>query len=175
MTDQTATDDRVCHIRSTTDGEGRAACLMTWGPITARLDPTVVLATGRDLMAAAAAAETDVALVDVFRREYGARDEVIRPMLGAVRVGRPQLSMHVALRIEAVAGARTGLPLVHIGRGSQKGELSPDEARDMALAWISTAVAAQIDVRLRYALGEWDQLPAAEIERLFTLIRQVGR
>jgi hypothetical protein len=175
VTDQPTTDDRVCHIRSTTDGQGRAACLMTWGPITVRLDPTVVLATGRDLMAAAAAAETDVALVDVFTREYRARGEVIGHMLQAVRRQRTQPAGRVALRIAAVAGVRTGLPLVHIARGSQKGELSPDEARDMALAWISTAAAAQIDVRLRYALGEWDHLTAPEIERLFTLIQQAAR
>ena len=35
--------------------------------------------------------------------------------------------------------------------------------------------AAQIDVRLRYALGEWDRLNVVEIDRLFALIQDAGR
>lgn len=174
MTQLTA-DDRVCHIRSTHDGDGKAACLIQWGPVTALLDPAAVLATARDLTAAAIAAETDIALIQTFREELKADDQMLAVILSTVRGHRPMPHAAVALRIEAVAGHRTGLPLVHIARGSMKGELTPDEARGMALTWISTATAAQIDVRLRYALGEWDRLTQAEIEQLFTLIQAAQR
>lgn len=175
MIDPQATDNDVCHIRSTTDDAGRAACLMQWGPIEALLAPAVVTATARDLMAAAISAETDIALIEAFRQDIGANDEMLAVVLPAVRGRRPLTPTKVALRIEAVAGARTGLPLVHIGRGSQRGQLSPDGARGMALQWIETATAAVIDVRFRYALGEWDRLTADDIERLFTLARAAQR
>lgn len=169
------TDDRVCSIRSTLDEHGKAACLIQWGPVEALLDPATVTATARDLMAAASSAETDIALVGAFREDLGADDQMLGVVLTKVRGRRPMSPTPVALRIEAVAGHRTGLPLVHIARGSMKGELSPDEARAMAVHWIEAAAAAQIDVRIRYALGEWDQLSTADIERLFTLMQGVQR
>lgn len=168
-------DPHVCHIRSTIADDGTAACLLVWGPVQALLAPPMVLATARDLAAAAAAAELDISLVQAFREDLRADDQMLGELLTMVRNRRPIPASRVALRIEAVAGARTGQPYVHIGRGSMKGALSPDEARQMAQHWTEAAVAAQIDVRLRYALGEWDSLTADEIDQLFTLIQQVGR
>jgi hypothetical protein len=37
------------------------------------------------------------------------------------------------------------------------------------------AIAAQIDVRLRYALGEWNHLDATAIENLFALLQKTQR
>lgn len=165
----------VCYIRSTVDDQGRAACLMQWGPIQALLKPDVVLLTARDLMAAAAFAETDIALIDVFRTGLKLDMTTIGHMIRDVRAERPAPTGKTALRIEAVAGAKTGLPYVHIARGSMTGQLSPDEARQMAVHWTETATAAQVDVRLRYALGEWDRLNVVEIEELFTLLQKAQR
>jgi hypothetical protein len=165
----------VCFIRSTLDDDGRAACLVTWGPVQALLAPDVVRATARDLMAAATAAETDIALIEAFREEFRADDTTLGIVLTQVRQRRAVPPASPALRIHAVAGARTGLPLVHFSRGSMTGELSPAEAREMAMNWLEAAVAAQIDVRLRYALGEWDRLTPDKVERLFALVREVGR
>lgn len=167
--------DSVCNIRSTTDPTGRAACLLQWGPIEALLDPAAVTATARDLMAAAVAAETDIALIQAFRQDFRADDQTLGVVLEAVRTRRIMPPTPAALRIEAVAGQRTGLPLVHIARGSQRGQLSPDEARAMALQWTETATAAQIDVRFRYALGEFDHLTPADIDQLFVLVRAAQR
>lgn len=169
-------DERyVCFIRSTTDDDGKAACLMTWGALRALLAPPVVLTTARDLMAAAIAAETDIALIEMFRKDVDADDRMLAAVLSSVRGRRPVPSGKAALRIKAVAGARTGRPYVHVARGAMNGELSPDEAREMALHWTEAAVAAQIDVRLRYALGEWDRLNVVEIEELFTRIQEAAR
>lgn len=168
-------DPAVCYIRSTTDDRGRAACLMQWGPVEALLKPDAVLATARDLMAAASFAETDIALIRVFRSGLKLDMTTIGHMVRDIRAERPAPTGKSALRIEAVAGANTGLPYVHIARGSMSGQLSPDEARQMAVHWTETVTAARIDVRLRYALGEWDRLNAAEIEQLFTLVQKAGR
>lgn len=170
--DADTSDETVCHIRSTLDDKGDPACLMEWGTVQALLLPPEVQATARDLMAAAIRAETDVALVHAFRIDVGSDDRMLGEVLAMVRGRRPAPSGRVALRIEAVAGARTGKPHVHIGRGSMKGALTPDEAREMAMAWTQAAVAAQIDVRLRRALEKWDRLNPEEIELLFTYIQE---
>ncbi|MET7776287.1 hypothetical protein ABZU94_10585 [Streptomyces mirabilis] len=172
---EAADQAHICRIRSTVDAERKAACLLEWGPVQALLAPSVVLTTACELTAAAAAAETDIALIETFREDFEADDDMLKVVLSKVRTRRPMPGGEVALRIAAVAGANTGQPYVHIGRGSMKGELSPDEARQMALHWAMAAVASQIDVRLRYALGEWDHLTPSEVEQLFTLIQQAGR
>lgn len=170
------TDDHVCSIRSTTDPrDGTAACLMQWGTITALLTPEATLTTARDLMTAATHAETDIALVKVFRTDMKADMDTVGFVLREVRAGRPPLPGKAALRISAIAGAKTGKPVVHIARGSMKGELPPGEARQMAQHWTEVAVAAQIDVRLRYALGEWSHLTPTDIEHLFDTMRKVQR
>jgi hypothetical protein len=175
LTAADTTPDTVCHISSTLDDNGKAACLLRWGPVTSTLIPEVVLLTARELMAAAAHAETDIALINAFRQEFHADDQMVGTVLAAVRGWRPAPVGLCALRIEAVAGHRTGKPYVRVGRGSMRGDLSPGEARDMAVQWVGAATAAGSDVRLRYALGEWDRLDPAEIEELFGLMRQVQR
>lgn len=164
-------------IRSTIDPRTRtAACLVHWGQaVQTLITPEVALTTARDLMAAAAAAETDIALIDSFRATLKADMDTIGLVVMDIRKRRPLLKGKAALRISAVAGQHTHKPYVHIARGSMKAELDPDEARQMALHWTEIAIAAQIDVRLRYALGEWDHLDAAQIEQLFTLLQGVQR
>lgn len=166
----------TAYIRSTIDPEtGKAACLFVWGPVQSLLQPDVVLTTARDLMAAAAAAETDIAFLAWCRQTLKVDVQTAGHMLLDIRAARPAPTGKTALRVEAVAGARTGLPLVHIARGSQKGELDPNEARQMAQHWIETAMAAQIDVRLRYALGEQPGLTSGDIEQIFTQLQSLQR
>lgn len=172
----TADQGSTCWIRSTLDPDTRkAACLLEWGPITALLTPQAVLDTARDLAAAAAHAETDIALLRFLREELRADDQTAGHLLLAVRKARPLPPRPAALRIETVAGAKTGRPYVHIARGSMLGRLDPDEARQMAQHWTEAAVAAQIDVRLRYALGEFDHLTEPQIDALFAKLQAVQR
>lgn len=53
--------------------------------------------------------------------------------------------------------------------------LTPDDARAMALHWTSAAVAAQIDARLRYVLGDHPQLTPQDIEQIFAGLQSVQR
>ncbi|PZG77294.1 hypothetical protein C1I97_36940, partial [Streptomyces sp. NTH33] len=85
----TPPDDHTCWIRSTTDSEGRAACLLQWGPVQALLKPQAVLDTARDLAAAAAHAEADVALLAVLRDQLGLDTQTAGPLLLDVRARRP--------------------------------------------------------------------------------------
>lgn len=171
----TQPDDDTVYVSSTLDDDGKAAVLMQWGSLQALLTPEITLTTARDLMAAASNAEADIALIKTCRKVLDLDDARLGMFLRDVRARRPHTPGKSALRIEAVAGANTGLPYVHIGRGSMKASLDPDTARAMALHWTETAVAAQIDVRLRYALGEWDRLNVVEIEELFALIQKAQR
>lgn len=173
------TDDHVhdIRIRSTLDPRTRTpACLLDWGQaVQALLTPETVLTTAHDLMAAATAAETDVAFLQWCRDTLKVDTLTAGHMLIDIRAARPAATGKPALRIQAVAGANTGLPLVHISRGSMKAELNPDEARQMAIDWTQVATAADIDARLRYALGEWDRLTPTDIEDLFRTMRSVQR
>jgi hypothetical protein len=163
-------------IRSTIDPEDRtAACLLTWGPIEALLTPTKTLATARDLMAAAAHAESDIAFLQMCREQLRLDDDTAGQMLLDIRGRRPSPPTPAALRIAAVAGYNTRRPYVHISRGSQTGQLTPDDAREMAQHWTEAAIAAQIDVRLRYVLSDLPQLTPADVEDVFTQLQKVQR
>ncbi|MFD5468872.1 hypothetical protein [Streptomyces sp. NPDC127105] len=171
----THTDDHTVWIASAVDREGKAACHLTWGRTEALLKPQVVLDTARDLAAAAAHAETDVALLGVLRDRLGLDIQTAGRLLLDVRARRAMPPTPSALRIEAVAGMKTGMPYVHVARGSMKAELTPDEAREMAGHWTQAALAADNDVRLRYALGEWDHLTPAQIDALFKTMQELHR
>ncbi|MFJ9381870.1 hypothetical protein [Streptomyces sp. NPDC101455] len=165
-------------IRSTIDPVTRkAACLLRWGPVEALVSPEDALATARDLTAAAAHAETDIAFLTWCRESLKTDLNTAGHMVLDIRALRtpPSGPGRSALRIESVAGAKTGQPYVHVARGSMQGELSPDEAREMAGHWIQVAVATQIDVRLRYVLGEHPGLTQDEIEQIFGRLRAVQR
>lgn len=153
---------------------GKGVCLLAWGPINRMLDPAVVLNTARDLQAAAAHAETDIALIRVLHDGMDLDMGIVASVVADIRAERPMPPGSSILRVEAVAGAITGRPYVHIGRGSMKGSLTPDEARTMALHWTETALAAQIDARLRYVLGEYPQLASGDVEDIFDGLRRAG-
>lgn len=167
----TRTDDHSheLSIRSVLDVRDRTpACLIDWCHAGQTLiTPLAALVTARDLMAAAAGAETDIALIHSLREDLRADDDVVAGLLTAVRARRYVPPARAALRIHAVAGANTGKPWVHIARGSMKGELTPAEAREMAEHWIQVAVAAQLDARLRYVLGDYPQLTPTDVEGIF--------
>ncbi|MFE3855287.1 hypothetical protein ACFXPN_29665 [Streptomyces griseorubiginosus] len=174
---QPQTDEHVAYIRSTIDPDTRkAACLLRWGPVETLLTPEVTLNTARDLMAAAAHAEADIAFLAYCREQIKVDLRTAGLMLRDIRARRPAPSGKTALRIQAVAGARTGQALVHIGRGSMKGELAPDEAREMAGHWTEAAMAAQIDVRLRYVLADFSHvLTPGDIEQIFAKLQGLQR
>ncbi|WP_432193791.1 hypothetical protein [Streptomyces sp. bgisy027] len=172
----TSADERTAYIRSMIHPTTRkAACQLDWGPISAILDPEDVLTTARDLMAAAAHAEMDVAFLNWCRTSLKVDTLTAGHMLRDIRGVRPSPAGKPALRIEACAGFHTGLPYVHIARGSMKGELSPDEARTMAGHWTHAVHAAQLDVRLGYVLGNYPQLTPGDIAQIFTDLQQVQR
>ena len=169
------TDQDILAISSGVDADtGKAVCHLQWGPLRALLNPIVVLRTAMDLQAAAVRAETDVALIQVLRDRINADMSTTVSFLADVRGARSMPPDASALRIEAVAGYHTGRPQVHIARGSMKGSLTPDEARTMALHWTETAIAAQIDARLRYVLGEYPQLGTSDVEDIFAGLRRAG-
>lgn len=167
-------EDQINILSGVHPDTGAAICVVEWGPLHVVLDPEVVLTTARDLHAAACNAEADIAMIRVLDTQLGGNIQATAALVRAVREQRPVAPGRSALRIEAIAGVATGLPFVHIGRGSMKGSLSPDEARDMALHWTETAVAAHNDARLRYVLGEYPQLSTDDMDGIFAGLRRTG-
>jgi hypothetical protein len=145
-------------IESTMDpSTGRPMCFIRWGEKEKVVEVERVIATARELFAAAAAAEADVALVASFR-SLDLPDSLIGATLMHAREQRGQLRMpegpKPVFRIGAIAGAKTGLPLVSIGLGSRELTMDTQGARDVASDWYETAVASMLDVRIRYTLGD---------------------
>lgn len=166
-------EDQINILSGVHPDTGAAVCVLDWGPIGVSLEPQLVLNTARDLHAAAAGAESDIAMIRVLQDMTG-NIQATATIVREVRGHRPMTPGPSALRVEAVAGVGTGLPYVHIGRGSMKGSLSPDEARDMALHWTETAVAAYNDARLRYVLGDFPQLSNDDKDGIFAGLRRTG-
>lgn len=153
---------------------GKAVCELQYGTTRVTLTPEVTLVTARDLHAAAARAEDDIALIKVLTDRVKLDLRAVGLVLGDVRTRRPMLTGKPALRIEAVAGHATGQPYVHIARGSMSSSLSPDDARQMALHWTEAAVAAQLDARLRYVLGDFPHITDADLDRIFAGMLDAG-
>lgn len=153
---------------------GRAVCELQYGDTHVVLSPETTLITARDLHAAAARAEDDIALIKVLTDRVKLDLRGVGLVLGDVRTRRPMLTGKPALRIEAVAGHATGQPYVHIARGSMAAALSPDQAREMAQHWTEAAVAAQHDARLRYVLGDLPHITADDLTRIFAGMLDAG-
>lgn len=156
---------------------GAPVCIVSWDEKAKAISTDDAFATARDLMAAAAYAETDKALVEELTDPRGGGLDLrgAGALLARVRErrvpapgrGRP------ALRIEAIYGANTGAALVHVGLGSHKGELDPAEARQMAQHWTETAVAALLDARSRYVLRTEFDFDQAQTERFFDQLQAI--
>jgi hypothetical protein len=173
----TETSDGVW-LNSSADPEtGAPVCVVectTGGKTIARIiEPETAMNTARELCAAAASAEVDIAMMKVLR-SLDAPDHVIGGLLRDIRQARPMPEGKVALRIAAVAGYHTMQPYVRIGLGSLNAELTPDGARQMAQHWTEAAAAAQIDARLRYVLGGIEALNGDDIEDVFYQVRRAG-
>lgn len=166
-------DDGNIWIKSGYQG-GKAVCELQYGTTRVTLTPEVTLVTARDLHAAAARAEDDIALIKVLTDRVKLDLRAVGLVLGDVRTRRPMLTGKPALRIEAVAGHATGEPYVHIARGSMSSSLSPDDARQMALHWTEAAVAAQLDARLRYVLGDFPHITEDDLGRIFAGMQDAG-
>lgn len=147
-------------IESTMDSTtGRPMCFVHWGDKQKLVETERVIATARELFAAAAAAEADVALVE-FLREADLPDRAVGVALMRAREVRGKLRMpegpKPVFRIGAIAGANTGLPLVSIGLGSREDTMDVQSTRSLASDWYETAIASILDVRIRYTLADHD-------------------
>lgn len=167
------TDDDKLWIKSGYH-RGKAVCELEYGTTHVILTPETTLITARDLHAAAARAEDDIALIRVLTERVKLDLRGVGLVLGDVRTRRPMLTGKPALRIEAVAGHMTGEPYVHIARGSMGASLSPDAAREMAEHWAAAATAAHHDARLRYVLGDLPHITADDLGRIFAGMQDAG-
>lgn len=145
-------------IESTADPTtGRPMCLVRWGEKEKLVESERVIATARELFGAAASAEADVALLESLR-SLDVPDEFIGAMIRHAREARAGLRMpegaKPVFRIGALAGGRTGLPLVSVELGSHELTMDTAAAREVASDWYETAVASMLDVRIRYVLGD---------------------
>jgi hypothetical protein len=167
--------NEIITINSATHPEtGKAICIIKFGHMRKMAEPDIILNTARELNAAAEAAEIDVALMKVVLDDLELPDAACAAIMSKAREARPMPGGKVALRIEAVAGYHTRKPYIHVGLGSTKGSLEPNEARQMAQHWTEAAVTSHFDARLRYVLSDFDQLTEHDIENIFQGMLKAG-
>lgn len=136
------------------------------------------LATARDLLAAAAAAEGDKAMWETLTSYLGLDENTAFNFVADVRRRRTALQERTTarpfLRIGAVLGYNTRQPMVAFHSGSLDDQGPPEQARDMASAIYETAVAAAIDARIRHVLAE-RCLDIVAIEEILGEVCALGR
>jgi hypothetical protein len=151
---------------------------MTWDHKTKAYPLDRALATARDLVAAAAAAESDKALWDTLTDTLGLDEQNTFNVVADVRRRRTALQERTTarpfLRIGAALGYNTRRPMVAFHSGSLSDQGPPEQARDMAAAIYETAVAAAIDARTRHVLAERG-LDIVAIEDILTEVCELGR
>jgi hypothetical protein len=154
-----------------TDGYGAGTCRITWGAWEGYVDLAAVRATARDLLTAAAWADTATAL-----GRWGLKKEMVTAMLIDIQGrpgGRPE-----TLMIGPGTERKTGAGMVVLWRGefedaASRAGLTPDGAREMAENWLSVALAAEQDTIFDDVLDNLAGLDADQRYRMFGYVKAI--
>jgi hypothetical protein len=143
-------NDDTIWIQSTRAPDGEPACQVDWGPLQWYAPVEDVRQTATDLVTCAAYAEMMMAIV----LRVGVPPEMASQFMTDLLADadRHAFGADTTLSLLPAGSSRRREALVLMQRGSQKGALSPDEARAMALHWFSTAEATESDQLISEAL-----------------------
>ena len=158
-------------IQSTRGPDDEPVCEVTWGPIQCYADVADVRETAIDLVTCAAYAEMMMTLVT----RVGLSAAVVSQFTTELLDGRDKryFGTKATMTMLPAGSTKRGAALVLLKRGSMEGELSPDEARTMALAWLSVAEATESDQLVSEALAATSA--GVDQERLFGYLRELRR
>ena len=143
-------DDESIWIESTRGPDDEPACLITWGPIQAYPTVAAVRETALDLVTCAAYAEMMMTLVATLELPGSTASAFVTDLLDG-RAKRYFGSKETVTMLPA-GSTKTGAAYVLLHRGSQRGDLTPAEARTMALQWLAAAEATESDQLISEAL-----------------------
>lgn len=165
-------DDDGIWIESTRGPDDEPVCLITWGPLQWYAPVADVRETALDLVACAAYAEMMMTLVNRLNLPGATASRFVTDLL-AGRAKRYFGSKETVTLLPA-GSTKTGGAYVLVKRGSQRGDLTPGEARAMALRWLEVADGTESDQLVSEALRATG-IDDARQERLFGYLRELRK
>lgn len=164
------TDSDSIWIESTRGPDDEPCCLITFGPLQAYASVDDVRTTALDLITCAAYSELMMTMVVKVSLSADVVSRFATELLSGA--GRSYFGAKTTLTMLPAGSTRRREALVLLKRGSQAGELSPDEARAMALRWLAVAEATESDQLVSEALRATGSDEAAA-EKLFGYLREL--
>jgi hypothetical protein len=163
-------DDDGIWIASTRDPDNEPVCEVTGGGVRCYAPVGDVRETAADLMTCAAYAEMMMTLIT--RAGLGA--DVVSQLATDMLGGREKrfFGAKTTMELLPAGSSKRKQALVLLKRGSLNGEVTPDEARVMALEWFAVAEATESDQLVSEALRATG-VPADTQERLFAYLREL--
>ena len=163
-------DDDSIWIESTRGPDDEPCCLITFGPLQAYASVEDVRTTALDLITCAAYAELMMTMVVKVNLSADVVSRFATDLLSGA--GRRFFGAKTTLLLTPAGSTRRREALVLVKRGSQAGELSPDEARAMALRWLAVAEATESDQLVSEALRATGS-DEAGTEKVFGYLREL--
>jgi hypothetical protein len=163
-------DGDTISIESTRGPDDEPACLITWGALQCYASTGDVRQTAIDLVTCAAYAEMMMTLVIKVKLPADTVSRFATDLLSGA--GRSYFGAKTTVTMLPAGSSRRQEAYVLLKRGSREAALSPDEARDMALAWLVAAEATESDQMVSEALRATGSDDVAQ-ERLFGYLRKL--
>ena len=162
--------DDTIWIQSTRGPDDEPACEITWGPLQFYAPVDDVRETAIDLVTCAAYAEMMMTLIIKVSLPPATVSQFTTDLLS----GREKrfFGAKTTLTLLPAGSSKRREALVLLSRGSQKGAVSPDEARAMALRWLAVAEAAESDQLVSEALRATGMAGEGQ-EKLFGYLREL--
>lgn len=157
-------------ITSTRGPDDEPVCQVTWDGLDWYALVEDVRETAADLMTCAAYAEMMMTLIV----RAGVPANVVSQFTTDLLAGREKrfFGAKTTMELLPAGSSKRKQALVLLKHGSRDGELTPDEARTMALAWLAVAEATESDQLVSEALCATG-VPADTQERLFAYLREL--
>ena len=166
------TDNDSIWIESTRGPDDEPVCRVQWGPIEAYASVEDVRTTAIDLVTCAAYSEMMMTLVVKVKLGADVVSQFTSDLLSGA--GRSYFGAKTTLTMLPAGSTKRREALVLLKRGSRAGELSPDEAREMALRWLAVAEATESDQLVSEALRATGSDEAAA-EKVFGYLRELRK
>lgn len=167
--------DRIIWVTSTRSGPGgEPACEITWRGTTWHAPVADMRTTAIDLLTCAAYAEMMMQLATTLKLPAQTISAFTTDLLAAS--GRTMFGTPATLDMLPAGSTRRGEAVVLVRRDATanwEGVVSPAEARQMALAWLTVAEATESDRLVAQALSEHPSADPALTERLFARMLQL--
>ena len=164
------TDSDSIWIESTRGPDDEPCCLITFGPLQAYASVDDVRTTALDLITCAAHSELLMTMVVKVSLSAGVVSRFATELLSGA--GRSYFGAKTTMTMLPAGSTKRREALVLLKRGSQAGELSPDEARAMALRWLAVAEATESDQLVSEALRATGS-DEAGTEKVFGYLREL--